>query len=341
MSATATSRRSLMAGAAAALAAGAAGRAEAATDFVLATFGGPYEKELRQSVLPGFDKANDVTTKLELGMGINFIQKLLASRNRPPYDVICCNEDEAMLGETAKLFATLDPAKLPNLPQVYDIMKPPAIPLYGTEIFELGCVYNSSKIAEPKSWEDLWKKGVTVAVAHPTNSYGMLFLVAAAKMNGGSETNLGPGFAQLKKLSNMKIYRGFVDGIALFRSGEADAGMFYRNRAIELADQGLPIRFTVPKEGSYGIRSGVQVPRNAANMQAAIAWVNMAMGVDYQKVFVPLYYSPSNETLKLPPAMAAKHIYGSEAVHRLNFADWKVLNPLKSEIYERWDKEFS
>lgn len=319
----------------------AAGGARADESFVVGTFGGPYEKLLRKDIIPDFDRKNHVATQLQFGLGVIFIQRVLASRGHPPYDVFVVNEDEALMGQGAGLFETLDPARLPNLTQVYDIMRPPTVPLYGTMCFQLGCVYNSKRMKPPASWTELWTKGVRVGVAHPQNSYGMLFLMLAAEMNGGGLHYLMPGFAQIRKLDHPKFYRGVVDGIELLRRGEIDASLFYRNRAAQLHDGGQPIGFTEPKEGTFGIRSGVQVPRHAHNLDAAYAWVNMAMSAGYQKVFADAYYSPSNSTLVLPPAEAAKHIYGSKAVHALRYADWATLNAQKSEVYERWDKEFA
>lgn len=315
--------------------------ADAATNFNVGTFGGPYEKVLRESVLPKFDHDHNVTTKLELGIGVVFLQKLLASRKRPPYNVFVLNEDEALVGDDAGLFADLDLKRLPNLSQIYPALQPPAVKMYGTMLFELNCVYNADRMAAPKSWADLWQKGLKVGVASPQNPYGLLFLMVAAEMNGGSANNLGPGFAQIKKLENMKIYKGVVDGIQLFRTGEIDVGFFYRNRAVELADEGKPIKFCRPKEGSFGHRSGIQVPKNATQLDVCYDWISMCLTPMDQALFASHYYSPSNKTLVLPPELAAKHIYGQANVDALRFPDWKVLNAQKSDVYERWEKEFT
>ena len=78
-------------------------RSQAATSLIVATYGGPNERILREQVLEAFDKANDTTTKLELGTGGRFIQKMLASRNRSPYDIVYMNDDEAMLGDDSNI----------------------------------------------------------------------------------------------------------------------------------------------------------------------------------------------------------------------------------------------
>jgi putative spermidine/putrescine transport system substrate-binding protein len=311
------------------------------TNFVFGTFGGPYEKILRQHIIADFDRANNVQTKLEFGLGTTFIQRLIAARTRSPYDVIIVNEDEALVGAEANLFAPLMVDKIPNASQIHDALMPPKVQMYGTMLFELTCVYNSKTMPKPQSWSDLWKPGVRVAVPHPQNSYGLLFLQIAAELAGSSDSKLADGFAMLKKLDKPKLYRGVVDGIQLFRTGEADAGLFYRNRAIQLADEGFPIAFEKLKEGSFGVRSGQQIPRAAPNIDLSLKWLNLALSADYQRHFVEGLYSPSNRTIELPPQEAARHIYGAEAINALRFADWQKINQQKPEIYERWDREFA
>ena len=337
-----TSRRAVL-GAAGGLLAGVGRPAQAQSGgLVLATFGGPYEDILRkQNILSDFDRANNTQTRMEFGSGTTFIQRMLASRMRSPYSVIYLNEDEALVGEEANLFAPLQPGRVPNLSQIYDQLKPPAVHMYGTMFFELTCVYNSSTMPEPKSWADLWKPGVRVGVCHPTNAYGLLFLQVAAELAGHSGERLSDGFPMIKKLENYKLYRGVVDGIQLFRQGEIDAALFYRNRAIQLADEGFPIKHTAPKEGAFGIRSGVQVARTTPNQDLAFRWVNNAMSAPYQRHFADGLYSPANKTVELPPELAAKHIYGEAELNKLRFLDWSNINRQKQELYARWDREFA
>jgi putative spermidine/putrescine transport system substrate-binding protein len=342
MNHNAFTRRSLLAGGAAMTVASLMPRgASGTTRFVFGTYGGPYEEILRKDgIIDAFARANDAEVKLELGLGTTFLQKLIASRGRPPYDVIIVNEDEALVGTDAKLFAPIDTKRLSNAGQIHELLMPPHVEMYGTMLFELTCVYNTKTMTEPKSWADLWRKGVKIGVASPQNSYGLLFLKVAAELAGADENNLAAGFPMLKKLDQIKLYRGVVEGLQLFRTGEVDAALFYRNRAIQLADEGHPIGFVAPKEGSFGIRSGQQIPKGVPNMDLSLKWINLALGADYQRAFAEALYSPSNLTVKLPPELAKKHVYGKEAISALRFANWKTINAQKSAIYERWDKEF-
>jgi putative spermidine/putrescine transport system substrate-binding protein len=341
--ATSMTRRDFLATTVAATAAAAAMTrpAWAASNFVVATYGGLYSEILDAEVIPAFESANGVTVQKELGWGSKFIPKIIASRANPPFDVVYVNEDEAFFGQTAGLWEALDTAATPNVNDLHDVCKPDVVPMYTGIVYEFTCAYNPEKMDKPKSWQDLWQKGITVGVPHISSTYGTIFVMIAAQLNGGGAEDMDKGFEALKALDNMKIYKGVTDGFGKFQQGEMDAALFYRHRIQLLIDQGVSLAFTTPAEGTYGMRTGVQIPKNVGNMKVSLDWANRIMGPDYQKAFAPKLYSPSNKTVVLDDALAAKHVYGEEKVSSLRFADWEVLNPKKAELLERWNKEFT
>lgn len=314
----------------------------AASDFVVATFGGLYSDILDKKVIPGFQSANDVTIQKSLGWGAKFIPKIIASRARPPYDVVYINEDDAFFGQSAGLWEDIDTSRTPNVADIYKICRPDAVPQYSGILYEFTLVYNPDKMDKPKSWADLWDSNIVVGVPSISSTYGVIFLLIAAQLNGGGPDNMKPGFEALKRLRHMKIYKGVTDGFGKFQRGEMDAALFYRHRAQQLIDQGVNLKFVTPSEGTYGMRTGVQIPKNASNLKASFAWANLVMGVDYETAFVNDLYSPANSKVVVnDPVLRAKLIYGKEKVDSLRFADWNILNPQKSALLEQWNKDFT
>lgn len=315
--------------------------ARAARNFVVATFGGTYEETLRKKIIPGFESAHNTKVSTELGIGNTFMPKIIASRNNPPYDVVYLNEDEAIFGEAAGLWAPVEDKDIPNLADIYPIAKPPQLPMYSAMVYEFTLAYNPKKMDAPKSWADLWKPGIKVGVPHISATYGIIFLQIAAELNGGGVDNMAAGFAQLKKLDNMVIYKGVTEGYSKFQLGEMDAALFYRHRAQALMDDGISLAVATPTEGTYGMRTGMRIAKNAPNLELAKTWVNDAMSVDYQMAFAPDLYSPTNSKVVLPPELAAKHVYGADKVNSLRFCDWTKLNPQKPALLEQWNKQFA
>ena len=315
-------------------------RAADVRTLTVATWGGLYEQTLRK-LLPAFESAHNVSVRLDIGLGSTQLPKLIAGRGAAPFSVLYLNDDEAILGQTARLWAPDQSAQLANIADIYANSKPPALPMYGAIVYELPLVYNPAKLTEPMSWQDLWKPGLTVGIPDISNSYGVIFLYIAALLNGGSETNLDPGFAAIKKLANYKIYHGVTDGFTQFQQGEIDAALYYGHRAHQLQDKGIKVAIAHPKEGVWGLRAGVQIPRTAPEMDLARAFVDLVLSPDYQRTYADLLYSPSNRTVALAPDLAAKHVYGATAVEGLRFPKWEALIEARDSIIDRWNREIA
>ena len=302
--------------------------------------GGAVEKTLRDSVIPAFEREHGVQVSLVVEDDVVMLPKLQVARSRPPYDVVMLDNDKAILGAQLDLWAPDQTAALPNAASIYPSCKPPATANYAFMIFEYALAYSTAKLPQPPaSWMDLWNPALTVAVPHISQAYGWSFLYIAAVLHGGSDTDLGPGFEAIKRLPNFKIYRTVAQGLALFQQREADAGLFYAHRTQQMIDAGLPLGRVVPREGSYGMHTGTQIPRGAANPAAALAWINTTLGVPYQTAFAGSQYSPTNRDCTLPPDVAARISYGPR-VEAIREAPWATLLPQRDAVLDRWNREF-
>ncbi len=340
---TQTRRNLLLAGLAAGVAPALARPAIAQSRPVLRvqSIGGLVEKTIREEVIPGFEKANNVEVQLIVEDDVTILPKLQVARGRAPYDVCMMDNDKAILGREMELWAPDVSSKLSNLGAIYTSCKPPATANYAQMIYEYGLVYSTDKFkTPPTSWNDLWAPGVVAAVPHVSQSYGLTFLYLAATLNGGSATNLDPGFAAIKRLGNFKIYRNVSQGLSLFQQKEADAALFYGHRAQQMIEAGLPVGKTVPKEGTFGQRTGAQIPKQTANLEGAIAWVNTTLSVPYQMAFAKNLYSPTNRNCTFPADQEKRLVLGEAHVDSIKEAPWKELLPQRDAILDRWTREF-
>lgn len=303
--------------------------------------GGAVEKTIRDSVLPGFEKDHGMEVQLIVEDDVTILPKLQVARSRSPYDVCLMDNDKAILGAEAKLWAADQSAQLRNAGSIYVSCKPPAIVPYAITVFEYAMVYRTDKIpAAPTSWADLWAPGLVVAVPHVSQAYGLTFLYIAAMLNGGSATNLEPGYAAIKRLGNFKVYRSVSQGLALFQQKEVDAGLFYGHRTQQMIDAGLPVAKAMPKEGIWGMRTGLQIPKQTANLAGAVAWVDTMLGVPAQTAFTKALYSPTNRDVVVPAADAGRLVIGAERVDAIREAPWAEILPQRDAILDRWTREF-
>lgn len=337
-----TTRRAVIAGASALLGSSRLSRpavAQARTPVLVTCYGGVFEAAVRNAI-PKFEAENPYSVSLVVSDDANTVPRLLAARGRSPFDVVCVNDDTAIVLRAQGLLAPDQSAKLRNLSDTYESMKPPRSAVYGMTIYEFDLVYRKAAFpVPPTSWQDLWTPGLTVGIPYVGQPYGMTFLYIAALLNGGSAENLAPGFAAIKRLSKFKIYNNVGQGLTLFQQGEIDAAFYYAHRGQQMITMGLPVARVRPKEGVYAQRTGVQIPRGAPNLPGAIAWVDFNLSATIQGTLVAQFYSPANRTVPIPPVLAANFIVGESAVAQLRDPPWEKLLPQRSELMDTWRRE--
>lgn len=314
--------------------------AQQRTPLTVAAYGGVFEKVLREQVIPRFEAENPYNVTLVVTDDSNIIPRLLTARGRSPWDVITINNDAAILLRAHELLAPDRSAEMPGLDDAYPSMRPPSTVIYGTTIYEYDLVYRTAAFpTQPTSWQDLWQPGLKIGVPNVGQSYGMTFLYIAALLNGGDASNLGPGFAAIKRLSNAKIYNNVGHGLTLFQQGEIDAALYYAHRGQQLISLGFPVARVKPKEGVYAQRTGTQIPKGSSNPAGALAWVRTSLSAVYQAAFVPEFYSPANRKVTIPSTQAANFIAGEADVTQLRDPPWEALLPQRDAVLDRWRRE--
>ncbi|MDR0808721.1 MAG: substrate-binding domain-containing protein [Gemmobacter sp.] len=303
----------------------------------LQSLGGAYEKILRETAIPAFEAAHNIEVVFTVEDDVAMLPRLIAARGRPVYDVVTCDNPVAFAG--AELWAEDQTANLPNAADVYASSRPPVTANYGVIVYEYAFVHDKDKLPNVESWMDLWTNDIVVGVPHISQAYGLTFLYIAAMLHGGSAEDLTPGIEAIKKLKNFKIYKNVSEGLNLFQQKEVDAALFYSHRAQQMIDMGLNLGRAKPKEGTWGQRTGAQIPKSAANMEAALLWVNYMMGPEYQTAFLPGLYSPTNSKVVAPPELAPKLLLGQDVVDAIREMDWAVILPQRDKLVDLWTRE--
>jgi putative spermidine/putrescine transport system substrate-binding protein len=307
---------------------------------VVQNSGGLFGDLLRENVSE-FEKRTGFEVRVVDENDDTILSKLVATRGQSPYDVVSVDSNTAIYAEGMGAWAPDQSSKMSNLGAIYKSCKPPATVNFCQMIAPYQLIYNvNGKLKNPTSWRDLWNDDLIVGVPHPALGYGMSFLYIAAMLNGGSETNLGPGFDAIKRLKKIKIFKNSAQALTLFQQSEIDAGLFFVHRAQILIDQGMPLARMVPKEGTWGQRTGCQIPKLTSNLEGAIAWIDTTLSVPFQAVYAKSLYSPTNRNVVVPPQLAAKLTYGEQNVDSVKEIDWKVIFPQRDAILQRWSHEF-
>lgn len=175
-----------------------------------------------------------------------------------------------------------------------------------------GILYRTDKIkTPPTSYEDFFKPEYKGHVAFPTiqNFYGLDFLVMLARLRGGGEHNIDPGFAAIKKLKE--------DGATLFRGNPAQVQqnfaqndiwiMPYDSGNAYMAQQvGLPIGFSIPSHGAAIVMCTAFIAAKSKNVDVISAGIDRLLHPEVQsRLATKLGWAPANPEAVLPDNVKA------------------------------------
>ena len=213
-----------------------------------------------------------------------------------------------------------------------------------------GLTYNKKMFADkgwaaPTSWHDLEDskyKGMVV-VPPITNGYGLLALVAHAKLNGGGEADIDPGFdAMIDRIApNVLTFEPSSGKLSeLFQSGEVALAVWGSSRAKALADTGFPAGFVYPKEGAVALMAAVCPVVDSDVPDLAQSFIQYLVSAEVQAQLAAVTgFGPVNKTTKLSPELEAAVPFGPEKVSKMIAVDYSIINKQREAWTKRWNRE--
>ena len=205
-------------------------------------------------------------------------------------------------------------------------------------------VFEENKWPAPASWNELedpkYRKKLVIPPLN--NTYGLHALVMVARMNGGGEKSIDPGFKAIKDEigPNVLAYEPSPGKMTeLFQSGQAVIAVWGSGRAKALADTGFPAEFVYPKEGGVALGIAACPVAGSKNDKEAQAFVQFLVTPEAQVVLAKgAGAGPVNMNVKLSPEEQKGVPYGDQ-VKQLTTIDWDVVNPAREEWNKRWTRE--
>jgi putative spermidine/putrescine transport system substrate-binding protein len=324
------------------------GGGEGGSTLVVAAYGGSYEKAMKESIIPQFEQKYKAKVTYVTGSSMDTLAKLQAQKDKPQIDVAFMDDGPQAQAKSFGLLAPLDPNQVPALSDVYDVAKDSDNVGVAIGLDATGLAYNTKVFAEegwaaPASWNDLARPEFAGKLVLPSiaNTYGVHLLVMLAKANGGSESNIEPGFAKLKEMAaNAVTFDKTADVSNYFMQGETVTSAWGTGRVFTLQSKNFPIDFVYPKEGAVALMPTANLVKNAPHPELAQAFINFMLSVEAQEALSKSTFSgPVNKQVKLPEDVAAKVVYGEETVGKLVRMDWKTINENRAAWTERANKE--
>lgn len=306
---------------------------------------GGATQQIDQSLAADFKKQTGMSlTVVPQTASSIILTQLQAGQANPTIDVAELDYGPALQGVTLGLFQPLDTSKVTNVSKLYSFARQPKDMGALAAVGALGIVYDPDTFkshgwAPPTSWNDLLRPEFAHKVVMPnsTLTFGPLMALRFAEMNGGSVSNLEPGFKVLAQLApNVVAWQSTIASYSqLFESGEAVIGVWSNFGSIAEKQKGVPMEFVLPKEGGYNLPEWIGVTKGAPNAAGANLWIQFRLGQRGQSAFASgENYGPTNQTVKLPADVSARVIGPSQASKLLQ-VDWPAFNSSRSMVAQR------
>lgn len=213
----------------------------------------------------------------------------------------------------------------------------------------VGILYNEEELKKhnlpvPKSWADLKKPEYAgrLGITAPQSSMGTAALVMLARIGGGGEGNIDPGFAATKQITPKNtIFTWSSEMSNLFQLGDLWIAVNSNNIAPALRAKGLPIKFSLPAEGSPTANTGMSLVKGSPCEAAAYEYINEYFSDDFQaKRMASGTLSASKPAWsKITPELQTELGMTANDLDKFIDLDWRAINTARPGWIERWTRE--
>jgi len=311
----------------------------------VAGYGGSFQKEMEANIIPEFEAKHNVKIVYVPGISSETVAKLQAQRGHEQINVAIIDDGPMYQAIHYGDCDSLESA--PVYEDIYDFARFGGNAI-GIGLNATGIVYNKEVFKKngwspPTSWQDLTDKKYAqhFTTSSISGTYGVDTLVVFARINGGSEKNIQPGFDVIReKLAPSVVsWSSSPAQIAeMFENGDIDIAVWGSNRAIPLKDGGFPVEFVYPKEGAVALVAAACVVVQNSAPELSQAFVQYLVSPEVQVKLATQGFGPANRMTRLNDKLAAALPYGPEKIAKMMSVDWPVINQHRAEWTGEWNR---
>lgn len=314
----------------------------------LGGYGGSFERLLKEQIIPPFEEAHNVKVVYVPGNSTDTLAKLQAQKDNQELDVVFLDDGPMYQAISFGFCDEIEDAEIFN--DLYEIARMGTQNAVGVGFVVTGIAYNMEMFEKngwpaPTSWEDLTDSTFKGKLVVPpiNNTYGLHALVMMARLRGGGETNIEPGFkAFIDEVGpNVLAYEPSSGKMSeLFQNGEIALSVWGSGRLKSLADTGFPGDFVYPDEGGVALMVATCPVVNSDLPELSRLLVQHFLSPEYQALLAETVgFGPTNKTTELSDELGAKLPYGPEKIEALNAVDWNIINPERGEWTKIWNRQ--
>lgn len=316
-----------------------AGPAHAKGSVTAAIYPGNWDEQYRAIVAPALKKAHNVDLALEPLFAVDQVAKVAAARGVAPFDCFVLDPGPRVTAIDRGLFEPFDGTKLTNGGK----LPAGSIDKWGAAVNSqiVGIAYNPKKLPKPKSWKDLFQEPYVsrLGLTGFQTTFGTVSLIEMAKVFGGSETNVEPIFAEIKKiLPKVAAITPPAALPGLFQQGQIEITYTNTNNIDALRARGVDIELAIPETGAITFVTTLHIAKGAENKDNAYKYIDTAISALVQEALLksPAVLLPVNKDVGLTGNLPIKSL---DELAKFVSHDWTKINPNRAAWIERFNKE--
>ena len=312
----------------------------------VAGYGGSWETVLRKDVFPDFEKAHGVKVEYTPGNSTDTIAKLQAQKANQVIDVAIVDDGPMYQAIALGFCAPIAGLAKEELYKsaIFKDDKAVAVGQTGTGFMVNTKAFKEKGWAIPTSWNDLkdpkFKKLLVIPPIN--NTYGLYTLMMYARLNGGGEKAIEPGFKVMKDEinPNVLVYEPSPGKMTeLFQSGQALIAVWGTGRVQAFANTGFPVEFIYPKEGAPILLASACPVAKATVDPLAHALIKALISAPVQTVMAR---EMGNGPVNTKVDVAMKELVMAPVGDRAKLVispDWDAINAGREDWTKRWNRE--
>ncbi|MFQ3623402.1 MAG: extracellular solute-binding protein [Acetobacteraceae bacterium] len=316
-------------------------QASARGNVTSAIYPGAWDEAFRTHVAPTLKRTHNVDLAMEPLFAVDQINKVQAARGAPPFDVFVLDPGPRITAIERGLFEPFDAGRLSNVDKVPTTLADQ----WGIAVAAqaVGIAYNPTKLPAPKGWADLLREPFVsrLGITGFQTTFGTASLIEIAKVFGGSETNIEPALAELRKVLPRIAAVGAPAAMpGLFQQGQCDVMYTNTQTVATLRGRGVDIAFAVPETGAIAFTTTMHLVRGTRERENAYRYIDVVISSGVQEALSkpPFNFVPVNKAVPLGPDLPMRSLdeMASFVTH-----DWTKINPLRAEWIQRFNREMA
>ena len=313
---------------------------------------GKQGEHVRKTIIPAFEAKHNCKVYTTLGVTLEQIAALRATRNNPRYSVMFVDDVGVAMGKNEGLMEKLPVDEIPNMKRLlkrfvfYDGYGA------GFAMSTASLAYATQTTKPLETYAELWdpKFRQRFLMETPKATQSIYLLIAAVTLATGkpyaqAQYLLDQAWPKMEALKPnvLSIFQN-EEAITQMIQGQADvAGLFYSKSVNPYNAKGAPVAMCYPREGTFAGINTCTLVKNAPDRELGIAFINWMLDPGVQQGLAEATLAaPTISGLEFKPDVAKYIAYPESKMDEMGIfsPDWNFINPLRPKLVEKYNEVF-